>query len=239
MRLLDLRLITSGMASKRGSVALLLVAILFIPFGPSYVFAEDLDGKPFKLTMNKNKTLCSYVLDVLNEDVEKYGHGYNDRKFRDKVFTVISWTVQGSECNYYGQVARFDIDNNGKPDVIVRQATGGVRDITFDQLFVFKEAEYPEAAKKVVGLEERAAGAVVFDEYEFRGLPEKTLHGGPELEGTKYYEGLTSATHIYPLIFEGKIYLLLKTSPDIILHGHDRAVVAKYKGAKCARLIPH
>lgn len=210
----------------------ILCGLLLVLSTASFVFAADLERKPFKLTMSKDKKLCSYMLEALNKDVEQYGHGYDDRKFQDKVFTAISWNEQGSEFDYYGQVARFDIDNNGKPDVVVRQSTSGGRDITFDHLFVFTEIEYPEAAKKVVGLEERAVGAVVIEDYEFRNLREKRHRGGPEQGGTKHSEGLTSATYIYPLIFEGTTYLLLKTSPDIILHGRDQTVVAKYKGGK-------
>lgn len=151
---------------------------------PSLVSAEDFDRKPFKLTMNKNKQLCTYMLDVLNKDVEQYGHGYDPGKFQDKLFRAIPWVEQGRKFDYYGQVARFDIDNDGKEDVVVREETSP-HNVTTMSIFVFSLSQYPEAAMRRRDLEHASIGFID-----------------------------TVGTFIHPFVFDRSTYLLITRSPD-------------------------
>ena len=162
-------------------IILFFVVAMFV--GAGVVWAND--RLEYKLTMNKNDRLCSHMRDVLNKDLRAYGRGYDSHKFQDFVFQAIPWTERGKDFDYYGKVARFDINNDGQVDVVVRQETSGGKDITFDKLFIFNDAQYPAAARKSKDLEEKSIGFVD-----------------------------ASFVYIYPFIFDKTTYLLLVTSPD-------------------------
>ena len=208
-----------------------------LTFDPGLIWADE--DPRYKIVMSKDKRLCTQVREVLNEDLINYGQGYDERKFRAPIFSAIAWApIKGLEegFNYSGAVAHVDINNDGTTDVVVRQEThagkGGMTSV--HMLFVFKENQYPELAKRTNELEENAVGLVIPHlqrGYEFRTLPQETFKGVPGLEGKKYYEGLPYYVFIHPFQFQNINYLLLTQSPDSPAVP-NWALVAKYKQGK-------
>ena len=213
----------------------LVLLLLVLGWGMTLVSVGNARAKgeaTYKVVMTKNDRLCSYMRDVLNKGLEQYGSRYHVGKFNDAVFAAFAWSSLGEGFDYHGEVARFDINNDGTTDVVVRQETSAGRDITVQRIFIFKEDQFPESAKKRKELEHKAVGSVdLLKVYEFRGLPQKTFQSPPVLKGKEYYEGLSAYVYIYPLRFENATYLLLKRSPD---SGPDPywILVAKYLGGK-------
>lgn len=195
------------------------------------------DALRYTTVMSKNKRLCTHVREVLNDDLINYGQGYDERKFQASIFSSIDWTpINGLDegFDYGGSVAHVDINNDGTTDVVVRQETSGGKDITLHRLFIFKNDEYPELAKKRRELEDNSVGLVVPDVnkmYEFRGLPQKTIKEPGVLQGKKYYQGLSDAIYIHAFQFDSVRYLLITTSPDSKFVT-NWALVAKYKQGK-------
>lgn len=134
--------------------AILVVVFLFLTAGISSANGE----LEYKVVMSKNDRLCSYMRDVLNEDVRAYGRGYHQQKFQDSVFQAISWTELGKDFDYYGEAARFDIDNDRRVDIVVRKYGEFGKNVTYSALFIFDEAQYPEAARKRAVLEDNSIG---------------------------------------------------------------------------------
>lgn len=208
-----------------------------LALNPEIGWANE-DGR-YKIVMSKDKRLCAQVREVLNEDLINYGQGSDERKFGAPIFSAITWTpIKGLEegFNYSGAVAHVDINNDGTADVVIRQEThagkGGMTGV--HKLFVFKEDQYPELAKRTNELEENAVGLVIPHlqrGYEFRALPQKTFKEVPGLEGKKYYEGLPYYVFIHPFQFQNINYLLLTQSPDSPAVP-NWALVAKYKQGK-------
>ena len=201
------------------------------------------ENSQYKVVMSKNDRLCTHVREVLNEDLVQYGPKYDPRKFAAPIFSAIAWTpIKGFDegFDYAGAVAHVDINNDGTTDVVVRQEThvgkGGM--IGAHRLFIFKEDQYPELAKKRSELEDNAVGSVdLLQSYEFFGLPQKAIKTSGPLKGKKYYEGLSDAVYIHPLHFNNRSYLLLTVSPDSRFVPYW-AFVANYKQGKVRKADP-
>jgi hypothetical protein len=193
----------------------------------------------YKILMSKDKRLCANVREVLNDDLINYGQGYDQRKFGAPIFSAIAWTpIKGLDdgFDYVGSVSHVDLNNDGTTDVLVRLEThaGPGGSIGVHELFIFKEDQYPQLAKKRRELEGNAVGLVIphlQKEYELRDLPQKTFRGIPGLEGRKYYETLIAAVFIHPFRFQNTTYLLMTQSPDSPAVP-NWAVVGKYKKGK-------
>lgn len=198
------------------------------------------EDSTYAIVMSKNDRLCAHMREVLNKNLKEYGPGYDERKYKDAIFSAISWQPIGEGFDYGGHVARVDINNDGTTDVVVRQETSMGREITVHLLFIFKGDQYPQLAKKRRELEENAIGFVVphlQKGYEFRELPQKTFQIPGVLKGKKYYEGLSAYAYIHPFIFENKTYLLMTQSPDSPAVP-KWALVANYKQGKVSEADP-
>src|SRR5437867_9248922 len=212
-----------------------IVAFLVLTAGVAWASDES----EYKVVMTKNDRLCSYMLDVLNKDLRTYGRGYDRDKFQDSVFQAISWAELGKDFNYSGKVARFDINNDGQVDFVIRQQTSGLKSVTFDRLFIFDQSQAIASIKTVRDLYEKSVGMVEFGlqkGYDFKGLPPLT-HDSGLLKGKQYYEGLGWAVYIYPFIIDQTTYLLMKRSFD---SGPDPSwlLIAKYKTGRVQSANP-
>lgn len=200
------------------------------------------EDERYKNVMSKDKGLCAQVREVLNDDLINYGQGSDERKFGAPIFSEVSWTqIKSLEegFNYSGSVAHVDINNDGTTDVLVRLETHTRKGIGTHMLFIFKEDQYPELAKKAGDLEENSIGFVIPHlqrGYELRALPQKTFKV-PGLKATKYYESLSAYAFIHPFRFQTKTYLLLTQSPDSPARP-SWALVAKYKQGKVREADP-
>lgn len=194
----------------------------------------------YKIVMSKNKRLCTLVREVLNEDLANYGLGYDERKFGGAIFSDITWMpLKGLEegLNYHGEFTHVDINNDGTRDAVIRQESHTGHGVGWHALFVFKEDQYPERAKKASDLEENSVGFIDPHLYEFRHLPQKTFKAPGGLKGKKYYEGLAGAVLIHPFQFENSIYMLLTQSPDAPADA-SWVLVANYKQGKVREANP-
>lgn len=200
------------------------------------------EDERYKNVMSKDKGLCAQVREVLNDDLINYGQGSDERKFGAPIFSEVSWTqIKSLEegFNYSGSVAHVDINNDGTTDVLVRLETHTGKGIGTHMLFIFKEDQYPELAKKAGDLEENSIGFVIPHlqrGYELRALPQKTFKV-PGLKATKYYESLSAYAFIHPFRFQTKTYLLLTQSPDSPARP-SWALVANYKQGKVREADP-
>ncbi len=152
------------------------------------VEASWAEGSPqYKVVMSKNDRVCGHVREVLNKGLQQYGVEYHTGKFMNAIFSAISWKPIGMEegFDYGGDMARFDINNDGQVDVVVRLETSGGKDINFMKLFVFDDAGFSRVGKSNRNLEEKSVGSVD-----------------------------ASFVYIYPFIFDQTTYLLLMPSPD-------------------------
>jgi len=200
------------------------------------------DEARYKIVMSKNEQLCTQVRDVLNDDLAQYGPGYDPRKFAAPIFSAIAWTPLDESFDYAGAVAHVDINNDGTTDVVVRQETSGLKDKTYQMLFVFEDSQYPEAARKRSELEEKAIGSVDFymSRYDFLGLKPTILKAPPIMKGKKEYVSLW-VVYIHPFRFQGTTYLLITRSPDLAPeYGPEPywTLVAKYKQGKVHEADP-
>jgi hypothetical protein len=199
----------------------------------------------YKIVMSKDQHLCIHVREVLNEDLISYGPGYDERKFAAPIFSAISWKpIKGLDegFDYGGAVAHVDINNDGKTDVVVRQDTSGMKDKTFQSLFIFEEGQYPDEARKRRDLELKAVGSIDFymTRYDFLSLKPTVLESPPSMKGKTSYEGLY-LVYIHPFRFENITYLLITRSPDLAPElGPEPywTLVAKYKKGKVHKADP-
>ena len=141
-----------------------------------------------------------------------------------------------------GAVAHVDINNDGKTDVVVRQDTSGMKDKTFQSLFIFEEGQYPDEARKRRDLELKAVGSIDFymTRYDFLGLKPTVLEAPPSMKGKTSYEGLY-LVYIHLFRFENITYLLITRSPDLAPElGPEPywTLVAKYKKGKVHKADP-
>ncbi len=211
---------------------LLMLSVGLTTVGLRTTWADD--TLRYTTVMSKDKRLCTHVREVLNDDLIKYGQGYDERKFRAPIFSSITWTpIKGLEegLNYHGDVTHVDINNDKTRDAVIRQETHTGSGVAAHMLFVYKEDQYPELAKKASELEENAVGFIIPHLYEFRQLPQKTFKTPGVLKGKRYYEGLSSAVFIHLFEFENRIYVLLTQSPDSPADP-NWALVANYKQGK-------
>ena len=116
--------------------------ILLVVFALLLTTIGSVWAGPYELVMSKNKKFCKAMLVLYNEDVNSYRYG--EIKYdTHEIFTRISWQpvdLNEKEHPTYGcsfvKQALFDIDNDGKNDLVIKYS-GCLRDDLTDSLFVF------------------------------------------------------------------------------------------------------
>ncbi|MDH5642504.1 MAG: hypothetical protein OEY28_14545 [Nitrospira sp.] len=174
---------------------------------------QNLDTQHFKMLRSKNNTLCVYVRDLLTRDIIE-GHKWY---LSDRIFTAIEWEPIGEpwqpiapwkEYNYYGEVARFDIDNDGVVDVVVRHETVDVK-VHYMQLLILDPAQYKGPPKTEKALIKQAKGWV-------------------NVRGTDFW----------PFIFQKQAYLLSMQAELAEHSGDGFYGVERYVGGKVGKVSP-
>jgi hypothetical protein len=98
----------------------------------------------YKLLMSKDDQACTYMLTLHNDDLQKYGKIYYSGH---PEFTRIQWkyggyilrnTESGMEFSIGGQFAKFDINNDGKDELVFKKEVS-YRNLSGDELFVFDD----------------------------------------------------------------------------------------------------
>lgn len=209
----------------------------------SYASASDQRGTQaitagedrYKLVMSKDDKLCNYMREVLNKDLEKYGRGDSQRKFRHPVFSSIQWKNHGryegdNSYNYGGVYTQIDIDNDNQTETVIRKNWSRFKG-TFDVLFILSQNQQRDHYKQYNHLKRDAKGGISIGRsgYDFMLLPPKTFREGV-LKGRKYYEGLSEYVEIYPFIFNKRYYVLIKNNSAVrnFLRGDAKVLIARY-----------
>ena len=185
-------------------------------------------GNQYQLVMSNDDKICEHVQAVLNKDIERYGPDYDQRKFADPMFTAIHWEPTSDPIfRYGGDYARFDVNNNGKQELVVRFRSS-VKSRSIQDLFVFDSRTEAASLKTVKDLQEKSIGKIDIHAYNLTFLPPLPRKEWME-KGKEYYPTLDRFVYIYPFILNGTTYLLIKDSPDIRLDP-ELALVSLYKG---------
>jgi hypothetical protein len=98
----------------------------------------------YKILMSKDARVCTYMLTLYNNDLQKYG------KIHYSIhpeFTAIPWkhgkytlhnTESGMKFSIGGEFAKFDINNDGKEELIFKKEVP-YRNLYGEELFVFDD----------------------------------------------------------------------------------------------------
>jgi len=98
----------------------------------------------YKLLMSKDDQACTYMLTLYNDDLQKYGKIYYSGH---PEFTRIQWkyggyilrnTESGMEFSIGGQFAKFDVNNDGKDELVFKKEVS-YRNLFGDEIFVFDD----------------------------------------------------------------------------------------------------
>ena len=183
----------------------------------------------YKIVVSKDDKVCRYMLDVLNRHVAEDKKRYNE--LEDSTFEAIRWTRYGissdNKFNYDAQYAKFDINNDGHADIVVRWRHSTIKLIDVDTLYILPDNVSPESLYRFQELEMRSIGGVeIQDSYDLRLLLPLPREGWMKKD-MQYFTGLTNFILLRPFFFESKYYLLLSESPDVRIDP-ELLVVAKY-----------
>ena len=85
----------------------------------------------YALVMSKDTKLCNAMLNLYNKDMNDYGEL---RYGQHKVFTKIKWQPVGTSS---AEQARFDINNDGNNELVVKYTWGNLRGAPDDSLYFF------------------------------------------------------------------------------------------------------
>lgn len=108
----------------------------------------------YTLLMNKDDELCNHMMELFNQDLEKYGWRGDEHQEEHEEFKRIPWEPARFSFDYYGHTqyrdvegALFDFNNDGVQDFVVRHI-GSLSNVRADSLHIFDA----ETAKRANGL---------------------------------------------------------------------------------------
>lgn len=188
---------------------------------PAFAFADE-----YVLVMSKDDNVCQYMLNLYNEDLKKYGQIDYDRH---NEFKVIKWEKQKSYfqsqeakgLKEYGTlISKFDINNDGVSEIIIKDDHRAVRGIESDGLYIFREKDFNIFRDKIVISQEFADKTIgawgwVFNKKPFEGnvyslyeLPPYKIwvDPTPAKKKVKFYYSLGGWFYFYPFIYKGKYF---------------------------------
>lgn len=114
-------------------MVLLLLAISAAGWADEYV-----------LVMSKEDNVCQPMLKIYNEDLRKYGEVRYDEHEEFKAIRwkggtyIINNTERGKIYAQQGKYAKFDINNDGKNEMVFKDKTS-LRNVEGDEIFVFAD----------------------------------------------------------------------------------------------------
>ena len=192
----------------------------------------------YVLMMSADDAVCNHVHDIYNEDANKYGR-FNEDKHEE--FTSVGWRpfnfniyVKSSErlSKNIGELARFDIDNDGKSDNVVRQNLM-LRGIPHDKLVVIDKDNK---------LEENMTISSV-DYMHYKGIDGNSIIkyyikpskiSDPVYKNKYEYNSLIMISTIKPFIYKGVSYISIDVvngiTPSILLIAKysDKQIIKKF-----------
>jgi hypothetical protein len=136
---------------KEGGMKKRLLLILTFALWSSACFADQ-----YVLVMSKNDCVCQHMLKIYNEDLEKYGEIKYDQH---EEFKAIDWKKQESYLEYFGNgtleehdtlISKFDINNDGNPEIVIKDEHRTLRGIDSDAIYIFREKDFADFKDKIV-----------------------------------------------------------------------------------------
>lgn len=192
-----------------------IVLVFVLLLLPSIGFADE-----YVLVMSKEDNVCQHMLKLYNEDLRKYGEVKYDEH---KEFQAIKWEKKRyfqmleGEKDYLGAlISRFDINNNGKEEIVVIGETY-LRSISFDTLYFFKKEDSGyfkddfdvKIFDKAIGKVGMGGAGFMSNFYDLKELPQFLYIGVGDKEAKAHYS-LAGYFYIKPFIFKGTYYIDMK-----------------------------
>ncbi|MBU1052981.1 MAG: hypothetical protein KKC46_04025 [Proteobacteria bacterium] len=150
-----------------------MLIFLMLIFLSSVCFADE-----YVSIMCKDDTLCSHMRKLYNDDLKKYGEIKYDQH---EEFNNIKWEKKRAylindkgedEYNYSSLretmlLSKFDINNDGKIEIVIKSYEFGLRGIPSDQIFIFdkhEENKFKDGIKRNTELYKKILGIIGYNE---------------------------------------------------------------------------
>jgi hypothetical protein len=193
--------------------------ILIFVFLSSISFADE-----YVLVMSKDDNVCQHMLKLYNDDLKKYGE---IKYSQHKEFNTIKWEERNYLYSFDDEtktdipilISKFDINNDGKPEIIVKDYRRGLKGRDSDRFYVFREGDLnyfqngvtinDDFANKAIGIW-GDFGKKPFEAnvYSLYALPAFEIFTIPETkESLKFYYSLGGWFYFHPFLF-GKKYFI-------------------------------
>jgi hypothetical protein len=209
---------------------ILLLISIFI-FLSSISFADE-----YVLVMSKDDNVCQHMLKLYNDDLKKYGE---IKYSQHKEFNTIKWEKRNYLLSMFSGkmkgdqpilISKFDINNDGKPEIIVKDEHRTLKGIDSDAFYVFREGDLNYYQNGVIINDEFANKAIgawggVFNKkpfegnvYSLYGLPAFETFTIPETkESSKFYYSLGGWFYFHPFLFGKKYFISMNDwHPDMV-----------------------
>jgi uncharacterized protein len=130
--------------------------------------ASSFRGDKYVLVMSKDDCVCQHMLRIYNKDLNKYGEIKYDQH---EEFKAIKWEKQKSYFDFFGDgrlkeydtlISRFDINNDGSPEIIIKDEHRTLNSMDSDAIYIFREKDFADFKDKIVineGFARKAIGA--------------------------------------------------------------------------------
>jgi uncharacterized protein len=165
----------------------------------------------YVLVMSKDDCVCRHMLKIYNEDLKEHGEIKYDQH---EEFKAIKWEKQKA---YFepGEsllkevdilISKFDINNDGSPEIIIKDEHRTLNLVDSDALYVFREKDFTDFKDKIVINEDFAKKTIgawgwgaLGDETRFKGNVYR-LHALPA------FYALGGWFYFYPFVYQGKYF---------------------------------
>ena len=215
-------------------ILFVMILILF----SSISFADE-----YVLVMSKDDKVCQHMLNIYNEDLRKYG----EIKYAEhEEFKAIKWEkrkylFEGKKRDKPLLISKFDINNDGKPEVIIKDENRNLKGIPSDALYVFREEDFDYSKTEVAINEDFANKAIgawggVFYKKPFEGnvyrlyeLPVFEIWTIPEIkEKIRIHYSLGGWFYFHTFIYKGKYFTsMYDLIPEDLIENKDLSEVLK------------
>ena len=102
----------------------------------------------YELVMNKDNSVCDYIVNIYNNDMKKYGI---EKYEGHDVFNSIIWKnikyshgLDEKKTYAYGKAAELDINNDGNLDFVIKLTQSLYRKET-DYVYIYVNKKYPDS----------------------------------------------------------------------------------------------
>ncbi len=187
----------------------------------------------YRLIMSQDTEVCTHMLTLFNLDILQYGFD----RYENPEFQAIQWERQyrnaaGRAIDLAIPVAKFDINNDGKIDFVLKQTTMA-HSLDVDNLYIFFD-DGIDVSRVFTSEELRNSPGKIFLHSEFYDLQPEPLRKSRELLKSRKIESVVPGpTIIHPFRLHDATYISMRSYYEIQpvewTHFH---IIAKYKGGR-------